>query len=51
MIALTTNPVDWLLAILLGIPCLVAAMAYIAVWAEERAACPCEHCRHERAVR
>lgn len=37
MIALSPNPVDWALAVVLGIPCLIAAVAYIAVWAEERA--------------
>lgn len=36
MTAITTNPVDWALAILCGIPLLMAAVAYIAVWAEDR---------------
>lgn len=36
MIALTTNPVDWVLAILFGIPCLIVAVCYLAIWAEER---------------
>ena len=36
MIALTTNPVDWALAVLFGIPCLIVAICYLAIWAEER---------------
>lgn len=36
MLALSSNPVDWVLAVLFGIPCLVAAIAYLVVWAEER---------------
>lgn len=36
MIAVTTNPVDWVLAVLCGIPLLTAAVAYVVVWAEDR---------------
>lgn len=36
MTALTTNPVDWALAVICGIPLLMAAVAYIVVWAEDR---------------
>jgi len=36
MTALTTNPVDWALAVICGIPLLIAAVAYIVVWAEDR---------------
>ena len=36
MIALTTNPVDIALAILFGIPCLIVAVCWLAIWAEER---------------
>lgn len=51
MYALTGNAVDLLLAAVIVIPCLVAAMAYVAVWFEDRGACPCEKCQDERAVR
>lgn len=36
MFALSPNPVDWVLAVVFGIPCLIAAVSYIAVWVEER---------------
>jgi hypothetical protein len=51
MTAITTNPVDWLLAALLGIPCLVAAVAYVGWWVQDRTGCPCEMCREDRARR
>lgn len=33
---LSPNVVDWALAVICGIPLLMAAVAYIVVWAEDR---------------
>jgi uncharacterized membrane protein HdeD (DUF308 family) len=46
MIALSPNVVDWIIAILLGIPLLVVAVCWLVVYADERwGDCPCDDCR------
>lgn len=42
MIALSPNPVDWVLAALIAVPLLIAAVAYLATWASEIPTC--RHC-------
>lgn len=42
MFAITTNPVDVALAVVISIPCLIAAVSYLAVWSSEIPVC--RHC-------
>lgn len=39
---MSPNLVDWALAIIIGIPLLIAAVSYLAVWASEIPTC--RHC-------
>lgn len=45
---MSPNPVDWVLAVLFGIPLLVVSVCWLVVWAEERDRCSCEHCEQQR---
>ena len=45
MIALTSNPVDWVLAFVLGVPVLSVSVVYLAVWAADHADRPPENQR------
>lgn len=42
MLAITSNPVDIALAVVLGVPCLIAAVSYLATWASGIPVC--RHC-------